>query len=284
MVSRRRISLAFRPPPAPRRDEAGVVVRAFRHAVGAGVEDGKQVSWLDGREFAVTGEEVARLADRADDIDDARFPFPRGYRHDLVIGLVERGTDEVVHGGVGDHKGLLAVALDLKDARHESAGLRDDKAARLDEQTCRRSRRGRLGGRQRTCGLGGGVEVGGVIVDAQASAGIDCLGSMPSRRSWRNSLNPFHGRAKGVRGANLRADVEADAMRLKPSVAGRALVDRQRLANIDAEFVLAQAGGDVRVGLGKNVGINAQGEARFLLSLAARAANRSSSASLSTLI
>ena len=48
--------------------------------------------------------------------------------------LVERGADQVVHGGVGDHEGLFAVALHVEHARHQRPGLGDEKAARLDEQ------------------------------------------------------------------------------------------------------------------------------------------------------
>ena len=77
--------------------------------------------------------------------------------------------------------------------------------------------------------------------------------------------------------------MHADPMRLKPAIARRALVDRQRLANIDAEFVLAQSGRNIGMRLGKNVGIHAQRKARLAFELAARAASSSSSASLSTL-
>ena len=51
--------------------EAGVVVGALRHAVGARVEQSDQIAGLDGGELAIAGEEVAGLADRADDIDDS---------------------------------------------------------------------------------------------------------------------------------------------------------------------------------------------------------------------
>jgi hypothetical protein len=43
-----------------------VVVGGHRHAVGAGREDGEQVALVQ-RQQAVVAEEIARLADRADD-------------------------------------------------------------------------------------------------------------------------------------------------------------------------------------------------------------------------
>ncbi len=73
MVSRRRMSRAFAALDQHLgRTQAGVVVGALRHAVGAGIEQRNQVAGLDGRELAVAGEEVAGLADRADYIHDAR--------------------------------------------------------------------------------------------------------------------------------------------------------------------------------------------------------------------
>ena len=60
-------------------------------------------------------------------------------------------------------------------------------------------------------------------------------------------------------------------------------VDGAGERDVDAELVLAEAGGDVGVGLGEDVGIDAEGEAGAALELAARSARRSSSASLSTL-
>src|ERR1035438_295532 len=58
--------------------------------------------------------------------------------------------------------------------------------------------------------------------------------------------------------------MDADAVRLKPAIAGRALVDSQRLTDIDAELVLAQPGRDIGMGLGKDVWVHAQGKASLL--------------------
>ena len=56
-------------------------------------------------------------------------------------------------------------------------------------------------------------------------------------------------------------------MHLEPAAADHALVEWERLANIDAELVLAQAGGDIRMRLGKDVGIDTEGEAGLLSEL-----------------
>ena len=92
---------------------------------------------------------------------------------------------------------------------------------------------------------------------------------MPSRLSCCDEFaDALHGFAKGLRGANLRADVDADSVRLKPAIPCCALVDAQGLADVDAELVLAQAGGDVGMRVGEDVGIDAQGEAGDALEFA----------------
>ena len=57
-------------------------------------------------------------------------------------------------------------------------------------------------------------------------------------------------------------------MSLKPPVAGDALVKSAGAADVDAELVLAEAGGDVGVGIGKDVGVDAESKARRELELA----------------
>src|ERR1039458_3458558 len=49
-------------------------------------------------------------------------------------------------------------------------------------------------------------------------------------------------------------------MRLKPAIAGSILVNLQSLPDVDAKLVIAQTGRDVGMSLGKDVGIDAQGE------------------------
>ena len=45
---------------------------------------------------------------------------------DLVVGVVERGTDKIVHPSVSDDEGF-AVLFDDEDAGEERASLGDDK-------------------------------------------------------------------------------------------------------------------------------------------------------------
>ena len=52
----------------------------------------------------------------------------------------------------------------------------------------------------------------------------------------------------------------ADAVRFEPAIPCEAFVDLERLTDVDAELVFAQARRNVRVRLRKNIGIHAQSE------------------------
>ena len=183
MVSRRRMRRAFDPSTST---SAGartrVVVGALRHAVRAGIEQGDEIAGLDGRKLAVARKKVARLANRTHHIDDARLPCPRPHGNNLVPGLVERGTDQVVHRRVGDDEGLFAVALHVEYARHQRPGLGDKKTSRLDEQASFEIAQRVFERRGVLLDLGGCVEGPcgsdpGVIINAESAAGIDGLGA-----------------------------------------------------------------------------------------------------------
>ncbi len=118
--------------------DAGVVVGSEGHAVGAGVEEDGEVAGPEFGEGAVAGEEVPGLADGADDVGGLAGPVVHrrcgDHGEDLVVGLVEGGADEVVHGGVGDDEVLGTVLLGVEDTGEECAGLGDEEAAGLEEQ------------------------------------------------------------------------------------------------------------------------------------------------------
>ncbi len=63
----------------------------------------------------------------------ARFALllPADHGRDRVDGLVERGADEVVHGGVHDDENFVAIAFDVENAREQNARGADDGAAGL---------------------------------------------------------------------------------------------------------------------------------------------------------
>ena len=65
---------------------------------------------------------------------------------------------------------------------------------------------------------------------------------------------------EGLDGADLGADVDADACGLEVGKLDGAAVDVAGALDGDAELVLAQAGRDVRMRLGEDVGVDAEGD------------------------
>ena len=114
---------------------SSVVVGGLGHAVGSCVEEEYEIVGFDCREGSVPGEEVAGLADRTYYVGcEGGFPCRLFYRDDFVVGMIERGANQVVHGGVGDDESLAAVFFDVEDACEECAGLSYDEASRFEEE------------------------------------------------------------------------------------------------------------------------------------------------------
>ena len=65
----------------------------------------------------IAREEVSGLAHRAHHINDARLAWAPPHGCNLVVRLVERRADQVVHCRVGNDEGLFAVSLNVEHAR-----------------------------------------------------------------------------------------------------------------------------------------------------------------------
>src|SRR5262249_14368995 len=81
-------------------------------------------------------QEIARFAYRPCDIgNDARGIGARfTYWTDVMVRFVERGTNEIVHPGVDDDKGLSLDTLEIKHARDQDTGIADNQAARFEDK------------------------------------------------------------------------------------------------------------------------------------------------------
>src|SRR6185312_5762850 len=112
---------------------ARVVVGAQRHRIGARGGDREKVA-VGERERALVREEIGALADRADDLPRLRCPVARMHRAHVVPRVVERRAHEVVHRRVDDGEAALAAAFQVFDAGDQDAGVRDQRAAGLEEQ------------------------------------------------------------------------------------------------------------------------------------------------------
>ncbi len=81
------------------------------------------------------------------------------------------------------------------------------------------------------------------------------------RRSAIKADDACDGCGEGADGANLGADVDADSGGVEGFELGGFAVEGASESDVDAELVLAEAGGDVGVGVGEDVGVDAEGEA-----------------------
>ena len=121
--SSRRSPSAKRPFVCPNKDfrdqGAAVVGSGLHRAVGARRHDGEEVAGLRRNERTIERDEIAGFADRPDDVgDDSRRARGRlAHRADVVVGVVERGANEVVHPGIDDDEGLGLAALHIEHAR-----------------------------------------------------------------------------------------------------------------------------------------------------------------------
>lgn len=241
---------------------AGVVVGGEAHAVGSSVEESYEVTGFDCSDSAVAGEEVAGFADGAYDVGGDGFSAGLADGDDLVVRVVERGTDEVVHRGVGDDEGFSAVLFDDEDAGEERSCLRDEEAAGLEEEM------GLFVGEAfgESCGIALDLvccvkgSVG--IVDAEAATGVDGANVVAVATKLGDECgDAFECSGEGIDLADLRADVDGDAVGLEPFGFGGAAVDGAGCLDVDAELVLGEACGDVGVGFGEDVWVDAESEA-----------------------
>ncbi len=93
-----------------------------------------------------------------------------------MVGLIERRADEVVHPGIGDYEGLAPIAFEIQDLGQQSAGLRDQEAAGLQQESYLQPGQGAIDLGRILCHFSCRVELGAIqVVDAQATPGIDEL-------------------------------------------------------------------------------------------------------------
>ena len=109
------------------------------------------------------------------------------------------------------------------------------------------------------------MEGGGAVVDAETAAGVDVADVVAVFAEVGDEAGDAgEGGGEGIDLADLRADVDADAGGVKPFGFCCLAVDGAGGFDVDAELVFAEAGGDVGMGLGEDVGVDAEGEAGAL--------------------
>ncbi len=109
------------------------------------------------------------------------------------------------------------------------------------------------------------MEGGVAVVDAETSAGVyvaDVVAVFAEVGDEAGDAGQSCG--EGIDLADLRANVDTDAGGVKPFGFCCLAVDGAGGFNVDTELVFAEAGGDVGMGFGEDIGINAECEAGAL--------------------
>src|SRR5438067_371788 len=263
------------------RQRPRIVIRRHGEPIGAGAHQGQEFALVHRRQLAILSEKIAALADRTDNIDRlARLVARFADRHNLVVTLVERGPNEIVHAGVHDHEFLLRGLLEITDAGEQDTGVAHEESTGLEQhpQADLAQRRDDRGGvvsdrqGQRHC-LGESIFLRPPIAAATGERGfvnnpdpaadteklerILLLQFLDQRRDFRDRFR----KGRGI--CDLRADVHLDAANGKVRQPGGLLVDRGHVIQPDTEFVFAPPGGDVTMSSGIDVGIYPERDRRL---------------------
>src|SRR5436190_8449133 len=130
------------PPPSSlehdfRAQRAGVVRRGHDSPVGARESEREQVAAARERQRAGEGQEVAALAERADEVDRRLLVFVAvvsAKQRDRMLGAVENRPDQVVHAAVTHDDRVASCFLHVQDSGDEGPDRADQVPARLEDQ------------------------------------------------------------------------------------------------------------------------------------------------------
>ena len=245
------------------RARTAVVVRRHDEAVSAGAHHGEQVALRGFSHLTLAREEIAALADWADDVRRhglARLAAIDG--NDRVVGLVEHRTNQVVHCAVDNDKALHVGFFIVEHARHQHARVANHHASRLGDYLEPEvldwlQERVRVLRRRRRLLL---------IRDAEAAAEVEIL-ERDSRAAQppdnRGDLLPRFGKRRHL--GYLRADMRAEADDFKLRQRARFGVIFVDLRKRHAELAVAMAGGNMRMRPRIEIGINTQADRRAML-------------------
>ena len=183
------------------------------------------------------------------------------------MGFVQRGADQIVHRGVDDDEVLGLARLHIDDAGNQNAGIADDHPPGLEHQRAAEIMRHPLDHR----GIGRRQRrrfAVGVIGDAEAAAEIDVLdlvavGAQRLHEIGKNPERGFH----LAEISDLAADMHVGTGHLDARQPCREGIDFAGPFDRNAELVFGFSGGDLGVGAGIDVRIDAQRNPRRLARL-----------------
>ena len=172
--------------------------------------------------------------------------------------IVQRRTNQIVHGGVLDDVVLAARLLIVQDAADQQAGVADDEAARLQHQPALRL----LHDRHDHLGEGGGrLRLLFAVVDAEAAAHVQHADRMALRPQLFDQRQPLGGAfAVRLSAEDRRTEVHVQADDAHVRIADHAASHVEDGFDVEAELDALDAGIGLDVRFGRQVRIDAQGD------------------------
>jgi len=115
------------------RERARVVSRGHRKRVRARAQQGEVFTFAKLRQRAVFGKKISGFANGADDIRADHSAIAISQRDNLVISIVKRRTNQIVHRRIDDQKGFSARAFHEFNTRDEYARVAGNESTGLDQ-------------------------------------------------------------------------------------------------------------------------------------------------------
>ena len=179
-------------------------MRRERHPVRPRIQQHHQFPCPNLRHIAVPRKEVTGLADRPHHVYDLSPSITPYYGQNLVMSLVERRPNEIIHPGIGNDKRLCAVLFNVKHPRQKRSSLRHKKAPGLQQQVgtepvCGSDHSHRIGSR-----AGRRVEICIPVLDPKPSPCIDIANIHAIRAQLSHQFsNTFNRSCKRLHATNL---------------------------------------------------------------------------------
>ena len=243
---------------------AAVVGGCHDFTVGSGGAESDEVSTVGEGKVFVLAEDIAAFADRANDIiGRCGSLVSRGDVLREVVSIVERGADEVREAGIDDEELLGVPLFHIEHTGNEAATLCHDATSEFKVQLLVFTQVQMTGEKVEVVSEGrNGVGIGGNIVNAESAADVDA-----GKRDALGAefllpfVDVFAEVAEGFRLGDLRADVIVHTHQFQVVQRFDEGDDLHEIFGRNAEFVLVESRGDFGVGVGIDVGIDAEGNA-----------------------
>ena len=112
-----------------------IIGPGLHRAISAGRHDRQEITRRRSWQLTRQREIIAGFADRADDIGgDFRAGLPGANGKDLMVRVVKRRADKIVHRRIDNDEGFGLAPLHVEDACDENAGVARDQPSRLEDQ------------------------------------------------------------------------------------------------------------------------------------------------------